>query len=834
LDQTKLNTRVKSLYKYRLMASLDIRNLSVVAHIDHGKSTLTDAFVARAGLMSEQNAGQDRWTDGREDEKERGITIKSTGVSMNLAYEGKEYLINLVDSPGHVDFSSEVTAALRITDGAIVVVDAVEGVAVQTETVLRQALAEQVKPILLINKMDRYFFELHLTPEEAYERIVNIIHTVNDIISTYQSENSERKLELSPDLGNVYFGSGLYGWGFGIHTFARMFASKFGTEEKGLMKKLWGEHYFDPEKKKMTTQSMKDGKPLERTFCKFVLGPVFQMINAVVENDVPTYTRLLGTFGVKLAEKDKQKVGKDLYKNIVKKALPIADALLHGIVNHLPSPKQAQAYRYTTLYDGPLDDECATAIKECDPNGPLMIYISKMIPMDNSGKFYAFGRVFSGTVTTSQKVRILDPNYKYGGKEDVFENKPIQRVAKMLGSKAETCDSVACGNTVALVGIDSYVYKTCTITTSPIAYPIKTMKFTVSPVVRVSVAPKNISDLPKLVEALTKLGKSDPCVQIISNEDETIVAGVGELHVEICLNDLRNFMKAEIKVSDPIVPLRETVLMLSNQVCLAKSPNRHNRLYMTAEPIQSELVERMDRKEVAGKSDVNTRAKILVEEYDWDMTDAKKIWFFGQEGVEETNLVVDTTKGVQYLNEIKDTVKAGFDWAVGRGVLCEEPVRGVRFNVVDVTLHADTIHRGGGQIIPTARRVLYAAMLTAKPAIMEPIFAIEIQTPSTHSGVVYSCVSQKRGRIVSEERAIGNLMVLKGFLPVAESFGFNGYIREATSGQAFPQLSFSHWEVMNGDPLDPTSKVGKLVRAVRKRKGLKEDIPSLNEYLDKL
>lgn len=559
------------------------------------------------------------------------------------------------------------------------------------------------------------------------------------------------------------------------------------------------------------------------------------MINSIMNKETETFTKMLDIFGVKLTEKDLQKPEKELYKYALKKALPIADSLLYGIVHHLPSPKKAQAYRYTTLYDGPHDDESANAIKACDPDAPLMIYISKMIPMDDGGRFYAFGRIFSGTVSAGQKVRILGSNYKFGGHEDLFENKTIQRVAKMVGGRAETCESVQCGNTVALVGVDQFVHKTCTITTSQTAHPIKTMKFAVSPVVRVSVSPKNAADLPKLVEGLRKLSKSDPCVLTqITDEGEHIVAGVGELHVEICLNDLRAFMKSEIKVSEPVVPLRETILAKSSQVCLAKSPNKHNRLFVTAEPLDQELVERMELKEVNSRMDVNNRSKILVEDYNWDPNESKKIWCFGPEGDEETNVVVDTTKAVQYLNEIKDNVTSGFHWAAQKGVLCDEPVRGVRFNLVDVTLHADAIHRGGGQIIPTARRVLYAAMLSAQPAIMEPVYLVEIQTPDSHSGTIYGCLSQKRGRVISEDKSVGNLSIIKGYLPVVESFGFNSFLREATSGQAFPQMVFDHWEIINGDPLDPTTKVGQMVRAVRKRKGLKEDIPDISDFLDKL
>ena len=812
----------------------NIRSINICAHVDHGKSTLTDAFVHRAGLISADNAGTARWTDGRADEKERGITIKSTGVSMNFNFEGNDYLVNLIDTPGHADFNAEVTAALRITDGAVVVVDAVEGVAVQTETVLRQALTEQVKPILLINKMDRYIFELHISAEEAYSKLVGIIEQINQMVLTYQSKDSELKLELSPDLGNVFFGSALHGWGFSIRTFARRLAKKFNMNEEVLMKKLWGEHYFDPESKKIVTDSYKNGKPLERTFCKFVLGPIFQLVNTIMNKETEKYMVMLNSIEVKLNEKDLAKPEKEIYKIVMKQFLPIADAMLYGIVHHLPSPAKAQAYRYTTLYDGPLDDECALAIKNCDPNGPLMVYISKMIPADNSGRFYAFGRIFSGTVMTGQKVRILGSTYKHGTKEDVFENKPIQRVAKMIGSKAEACDSVTCGNTVALVGIDQFVVKSCTITTHEHAHPIKTMKFSVSPVVRVSVAPKNMSDLPKLVEGMKKLSKSDPCVQTIITDTEYIIAGVGELHIEICLNDLRAFMKTDITVSEPVVPFRETVLALSNQVCLAKSPNRHNRLYMTAEPLHPDLVLMMDDGLMTPKDDVNTRKKILVNDFKWDPNDAVKIWAMGPEGDDTTNMLVETAKGVQYLNEIRDPMTGGFHWSAANGVLCEEPMRGVRFNLLDATLHADQIHRGASQVIPCSRKAMFAALLTAQPAIMEPMYLVEIQVPDTHVGTIYSCLSYKRGRIISEERSIGNLNILKGYLPVMESFGFCAYIREHTSGQAFPQMVFDHWEVVPGSPFDPTTPAGKIVKDVRKRKGLSETIPPLENYLDKL
>ena len=170
----------------KIMYNTDkIRNMSVIAHVDHGKSTLTDSLIARAGIIAKKSAGDERYMDTRQDEKERGITIKSTGVSLYFEYKNEDYLINLIDSPGHVDFSSEVTAALRVTDGALVVVDVVEGVCVQTKTVLRQAMQEKIRPVLMINKVDRAILELKLRSEDIYKNLIRVIEKTNSIIQNY-------------------------------------------------------------------------------------------------------------------------------------------------------------------------------------------------------------------------------------------------------------------------------------------------------------------------------------------------------------------------------------------------------------------------------------------------------------------------------------------------------------------------------------------------------------------------------------------------------------------------------------------------------------------------
>jgi elongation factor 2 len=823
----------------------NIRNMSVIAHVDHGKTTLTDSLIQKAGIIADKVAGDMRYMSTREDEQERGITIKASSISLYFEMAAKdelppgttspEFLINLIDSPGHVDFSSEVTAALRVTDGALVVVDCVEGVCVQTETVLRQALVERIKPVLFVNKVDRFLLELQLDKEDAYQSFRKAIESVNVIISTY-NDKLLGDVQVLPEKGTVGFGSGLQQWGFTLGRFAGIYAAKFGVPKEKLMTKLWGDNYFDSEAKKWTTNNTSaSGKALPRAFCQFVLEPIYQMARAIMDGDKEKTQKMMTTLNVTLSNEDAENQGKALLKIVMRKFLPAAEAILEMIVIHLPSPITAQRYRVENLYEGPMDDEAASNIRACNPDGPLMMYVSKMVPTSDKGRFYAFGRVFSGKIATGQKVRIMGPNYVPGKKEDLYI-KNVQRTVLMMGRKTEQIEDCPCGNIVGLVGVDQYLVKSGTITTCETAHNIRVMKFSVSPVVRVAVEPRNAADLPKLVEGLKRLAKSDPCVQCYSEESgEHIVAGAGELHLEICLKDLEeDHAGIPIKKTDPVVSFRETVIEESDRVCLSKSPNKHNRLYVKAVPMTPELQIAIEAGTVGPKDDPKSRAKVLAEEHGWDPTDARKIWCFGPETT-GPNVMVDVTKGVQYLNEIKDSCVGAFQWASKEGVMCEENMRGIRFNVLDVTLHADAIHRGGGQIIPTARRVLYAAELTAQPRLMEPVYLCEIQTPEHAMGGIYGVLNRRRGHVIAEERRAGTpLFNLKAYLPVLESFGFTADLRSHTQGQAFPQCVFDHWQVVQGDPLDTTTKAFTIVMGVRKRKGLAEEIPPLDRFFDKL
>ncbi|KAH8086755.1 hypothetical protein JL720_7199 [Aureococcus anophagefferens] len=816
----------------------NIRSMSVIAHVDHGKSTLTDSLVAKAGIIAQKHAGETRYTDTPADEAERGITIKSTGISMFFEYkmsagekaeiaaaEGRalkvtgggesevlkpatedgapaitddSYLINLIDSPGHVDFSSEVTAALRITDGALVVVDTIEGVCVQTETVLRQAISERVKPVLHVNKVDRALLELQLSPEDMYQCFARSVESVNVIIATYNDELLG-DCQVYPEKGTVSFGSGLHQWGFTLCKFARMYSEKFGIGYDKMMQKLWGDNFFDAKGKKWV-KSDKDGT-LERAFCQFIMSPICKMFTAVMEDKRAKIAKLLKAVGVTLKKEDEELVGKPLLKRVMQKWLPVGDAILEMIVVKLPSPAAAQR---------------ATAW--CRP--PTAAASSPS------------GRVFSGKIATGQKVRIMGPNYVPGKKSDLWV-KNIQRTLIMMGRFQEQVQDIPAGNTCGLVGVDQYLLKSGTITTCEEAHCIKTMKFSVSPVVRCAVEPKKAQDLPKLVEGLKRLAKSDPMVLCYTEESgEHIIAATGELHLEICLKDLQeDFMGTEVKVSDPVVSYRESVGATSAQTCLSKSPNKHNRLYMEAHPLSDELADAIEDGKISAKDDPKLRARAMADEYGWDVTDARKIWGFGPDG-SGANLIYDQTKGVNYLAEIRESVVAGFQWASKCSVLCDEQMRSVAFKLLDVTLHADAIHRGMGQIMPTARRVLFASMLTAEPVLQEPLFLVDISVPQDAMGGCYGVLTRRRGVVFHEEQRPGTPMVqMKAHMPVMESFGFNADVRAATGGKAFPQMVFSHWQVLAGPRTG--DQAGQGHADVRARKGSRRD-PALDRFLDRL
>ena len=850
--------------------SSNIRNMSVIAHVDHGKSTLTDSLISMAGLIARAKQGEARFMDTRKDEQERSITIKSTSVS--LLYEfpfistpetpSSHFLINLIDSPGHVDFSSEVTTALRTTDGALVVVDCMEGVCTQTETVLRQALRERVKPVLFLNKIDRVLSELDLNPEQIYSVFRKVIENANVIISTFKDASVEKemgKLEVTPENGTVGFGSGLQAWAFTLEYFYRRNYNQDPAKAKQAAKMLWGERFYNATTKKWSKKSS-DGV---RGFNHFVMGPLKEFFE-VWREEKPTPEQLkkrdelIKKYNIKIPtefstmKKQKQKVKALFYSWI-----PAGEPMLEMIVNHLPDPKTAQAYRSPCVYipnhEIPIEEleeedqenrkailssESYKGIISCNSDGPSMVFISKMVPTSEPGRFYAFGRIFSGTINTGDEVYIIGGE---GSGKKAIKTK-VLKVCLMMGRFVETLSSCPAGNMIGLTGVDKYILKTATITNMPEVKPFKSMQFSVSPVVRNAVSVKKGSDLPKLLEGLNRLSKSDPLLKIISDKKtgEHILACAGELHLEICLKDLREeYCKGvEIVVSKPVVTYCESCEEESQNpsIICAKSANKHNRLFVQAQPISDELVQDIIEGKVSMDQDPKERSRYLQNKHNWAKGVGRKIWSLGHPEFALCNVLVDSTKSIQNLSEVKESIVSAFADYTSRSSLTGESMRGVRFDLVDAQLHVDSTHRGSNQMISCAWRAFAGSHLAASPIILEPVYSVEIQVPDSQQDNALKVLNQAKG-LHTNTLIDPNSPIVKLYaeLPVANSFGFAAKLRAGTAGKAFPTLSMDKWQKVDGKVFtNPDSKVKDVINEIRERKGLNKELPTVKQFHDNL
>ncbi|UCE15876.1 MAG: elongation factor EF-2 [Candidatus Bathyarchaeota archaeon] len=716
----------------------DIRDIGIIAHIDHGKTTMTDSLLAEAGLLSPKIAGQARALDYLEEEQKRGITIKTANISLLHEVKDKIFLINLIDTPGHVDFTGKVTRALRAIDGAVVVVDAVEEVMVQTETVTRQALEERVKPVLFINKVDRLIRELKLTSDEIQKKFLRIIRDFNNLIDIYGEPEYKDKWRVDPTEGTVAFGSALHRWGFTLEL-ANQKGIKFSDVVKAYHEERWEE---------------------------------------------------------------------------LPKTIPLPNAILDMVVNNLPNPVEAQKYRIPKVWKGELDSEIGQAMLNCDDNGPTVLCIT-LAQLDPHAGLVATGRLFSGAVQEGAQI------YLVGAKKDYR----VQQVSMYMGAFREVVDNITAGNIAALLGLD---LARAGETLIDIAHrdtmiPFEHIKYVSEPVITIAIEPKHPRDLPRLVDVMHRLAIEDPNLITTINKEtgEYLLSGMGELHLEIACKFLNDFAPGlDIITSRPIVVYRESVTG-QGVVAMAKSPNKHNRFWIQVEPLEKSVINMIEKGDI---SEVMSRKKIgtvLRAQAKWPTQEAKNVWSL--EG--HRNILVDLTKGIQYLREAREMINSGFRWASENGPLCEEPIRGIKAKLMDAKLHEDPVHRGPAQIMPATRRAFLGSFLTAEPVLLEPIYKIGVSVPEQWVGEVTGMITRKRGRILSSELK-GSVTMITGYIPVAETFGLSADMRSVTSGHAFWQTQFDHWEKV------PENIALSVIEEIRKRRGLSADIPKPSRFID--
>ena len=717
----------------------DIRDIGIIAHIDHGKTTTTDSLLAGAGLLSPKLAGEALVLDYLEEEQKRGMTIKTANISLLHEIKERSYIVNLIDTPGHVDFTGKVTRALRAIDGAIVVIDAVEEVMVQTETVTRQALAERVRPVLYINKIDRLIKELKLSPDEIQKKLVRIINDYNNLVELYGEPEYKDKWKVDPAKGMVAFGSSLHKWGFTV--------------------------------------------------------PIAQEKNIKFSDIVNAYQT-------------------DRWQEL-QKTLPLHEALLSMTVAHLPNPMEAQKYRIPQIWKGDIDSEIGRAMVNCDPKGPTVICVTSA-QMDPQAGIVATGRLYSGEVKQGEQV------YLVGAKKDYR----IQQVSMYMASFREVVDRIDAGNIAALLGLDLARAGETVVDFEhrDVMVPFERIKYVSEPVVTIALEPKYPRDLPRLVDVMHRLAIEDPnLVSAINKETgEYLLSGMGELHLEIAVKFLRDYAGGDLEIvtSKPIVVYRENVAGQGISA-MGKSPNKHNRFWIQVEPLEKTVIELIENGEITeymGRKQIGT---ILREKAKWPTEEARNVWAFE----EHKNILIDLTKGIQYLREARDMIISGFRWACQNGPLCEEPMRGVKVKLMDAQLHEDPVHRGPAQIMPATRRALLGSFLTANPILLEPIYKIGVSVPAQWVGEVTSIITRKRGRIVASEQK-GPVTMINGYIPVAETFGLSAEMRSATSGRAFWQCTFDHWERA------PENISLAVIKEIRERRGLSPEIPQPDKFID--
>ncbi|ADV65602.1 elongation factor EF-2 [Desulfurococcus mucosus] len=723
----------------KIMRNIEqIRNIGITAHVDHGKTTLSDSLLSAAGLLSEKIAGQALALDYLDVEQKRQMTVKAANASLYHEYKGKPYLINLIDTPGHVDFQSKTIRALRVIDGAIVVVDAVEGVMTQTEMYLRVALEERVRPVLFINKIDRLIKELRLSPNEIQQRLVQIVKDVNTLIATYADKEFQKAWLLDPMKGQVAFGSARDRWGLTI--------------------------------------------------------PLVQQKGIKFSDIVDVYTK-----------------GKEAVAEL-QKAAPLHEAILDMVVKYVPNPRDAQRYRIPKIWHGDLNHEAVKYMMEADPNGPLVMLVND-IRVDPHAGLVATGRIYSGTLRAGEEVWLVNARVP----------QRVLQVSLYMGPYRELADEITAGNIAAALGLEkarsgetvvAMKYKDS-------MTPFEKLRMITESVVTVAIEPKNPQQLTKLVDALYKLHLEDPSLIVKINEEtgEYLLSGVGTLHIEIALTLLKDLYGLEVVASPPVIVYRETVRE-SSQVFEGKSPNKHNKFYISVAPLNEETLRLMSEGIIVEDMDARERAKILREQAGWDADEARRIMAID----ENLNMLVDMTTGVQYLREIKDTVIQGFRLAMKEGPLAMEPVRGVKVVLHDAVVHEDPAHRGPAQIFPAVRNAIFAGFLTAKPAILEPILKLDIRTPMEYIGNISTVITKKRGKLIEVQQMETSARVIAE-IPVSESFDIADMLRNVTAGKAIWGQEFSRWAPV------PESMLMDLVSKIRTRKGLKPEPPKLEDFL---
>lgn len=839
-----------------------VRNVALVGHLHHGKTTVADTLIAQTHDLSQYMEGktgkardeQIKYTDTHLLERQRGLSIKSSPVSLPLqGTSGKTHLINMLDTPGHVNFADEVAASLRLVDGVVLVVDVVEGVQTMTELAIKHAVLAGLPIVLLINKMDRLILELKLPPADAYFKLKHVVEEVNTYIEAAIPGRGE-KFRVSPEKGNVAFACSSMRWCITLPSFAKMYAESYPSAEFDageFGRRLWGDIFFNPRSRKFTRKAQEEGAT--RSFVNFVLEPIYKLYSHTISESPVDLKQTLADLGISLKPSQLRSNAHDLLQMVCEQFFGPASGFVDMLVEHIPSPVEGSKQKLEQYYTGPLDTKVVESMRKVDADGPLIVHVTKLFNTQDASSFRAFGRVLSGTARPGESVRVLGENYSSEDEEDMV-TAMISEVWTANSRYNVPISGVPAGNLVLLGGVDNSIVKSATIVAPKFpedeeAYIFRPVQHFFESVFKVAVEPINPSELPKMLDGLRRISKSYPLITTkVEESGEHVVLGTGELYMDCVLHDLRKlYANMEIKISDPVTRFCETVQDQSSIKCYALTPNKKNKITFVAEPLDDGIAEDIEAGRVDIRDPVRKVGKFFEDKYGYDLLASRNIWAFGPDDRGPNVLQNDTLPSEidqKLLRGVRDTLKQGFSWATREGPLCEEPIRNTKFRITDIELAPEPIFRGGGQIIPTARRACYSSFLMAGPRLMEPVYSCTMLGPDDAVSALYTVLARRRGHVLSDAPVPGTpLYSVKGLIPVIDSFGFETDLRIHTQGRATMSLVFDRWSLVPGDPLDKDIKLRPLepanaqatardfVLKTRRRKGLAEDI-SVGRFLE--
>ncbi|PIO29837.1 hypothetical protein AB205_0009430, partial [Aquarana catesbeiana] len=750
------------------------------------------------------------YTDILFTEQERGVGMKSTPVTVVLPdTKEKSYLFNIMDTPGHVNFSDEVTAGFRISDGIVLFIDAAEGVMLNTERLIKHAVQERLAVTVCINKIDRLILELKLPPTDAYYKLRHIVDEVNGLLSIY---STDEHLILSPLLGNVCFASSQYSICFTLGSFAKIYADTFGGCSIDLMLHLsprylctWTDiqtPIVGMTRRKFTKKAPTSSS--QRSFVEFVLEPLYKILAQVVGDVDTSLPQTLEELGIHLTKEELKLNIRPLLRLVCNRFFGEFTGFVDMCVQHIPSPKSGARAKIEHTYTGGIDCDLGEEMSQCDSDGPLMCHTTKMYSTDDGVQFHAFGRVLSGTIHAGQAVKVLGENYTLEDEED----SQICTVGRLWVSVARyqiEVNRVPAGNWILIEGADQPIVKTATITEprgNEEAQIFRPLKFNTTSVIKIAVEPVNPSELPKMLDGLRKVNKSYPSLTTkVEESGEHVILGTGELYLDCVMHDLRKmYSEIDIKVADPVVTFCETVVETSSLKCFAETPNKKNKITMIAEPLEKGLAEDIENEVVQISWNRKKLGEFFQTKYDWDLLAARSIWAFGPDTTGPNILVDDTLPSEvdkALLSSVKDSIVQGFQWGTREGPLCDER---------EYSVYED-VHK--------------------------------FQT-----GQTYQEALNQGGHVTQDAPIPGSpLYTIKAFIPAIDSFGFETDLRTHTQGQAFSLSVFHHWQIVPGDPLDKSIIIRPLepqpaphlarefMIKTRRRKGLSEDV-SISKFFD--